>query len=82
MSFDITPGEHELEFKYSCKYYNFGAILSVLGLITFAGVIFIDNKFFKKKRLELIAENADLIRSVEENEATSTNEEEKEPSQS
>ncbi len=50
LGFDITPGHHEIEMKYSCKWYNMGALISIAGVLAFAGAIVLDRFVFKKKK--------------------------------
>ena len=48
LAFRITPGEHELEFRYKPDCVKYGLLLTFGGLIVFAGVCGFD--FFRKHR--------------------------------
>jgi len=65
IGFDITPGEHKLEFKYSCVWYNAGAIVSVVGVLAFIALCVVDTLVFKPKRQKLLEDALLLKESVE-----------------
>lgn len=54
IGFDIEPGTHKLELKYSCSWYNFGALISICGLAAFVAVCVIDTLIFKPKRQKML----------------------------
>lgn len=49
LSFDITPGEHELELRYMPKMFVTGAVISVISIVTFAAIVTADH-FMKRRR--------------------------------
>ena len=66
IGFDIEPGEHTLEFKYSSSWYNFGAVISICGVLAFIGVCVVDTLVFKPKRQKLL-DDAMILKESEEN---------------
>lgn len=54
IGFDIEPGSHKLELKYSSSWYNFGVLISICGIIAFVAVCVVDTLVFKPKREKLL----------------------------
>lgn len=56
IGFDIEPGSHKLELKYSSDWYNAGAVISICGVVAFVAVAVVDHLVFKPKRQKMLEE--------------------------
>ncbi|MBE6617703.1 MAG: hypothetical protein E7627_07200 [Ruminococcaceae bacterium] len=60
-AFEITEGEHHIEFTYKSPYVIYGGVLSIIGLVLFAAWWVLDSIFGKKRRTaEVTAPHPDL----------------------
>ena len=49
MALELTEGKHEITFRYKNKAFTIGAIISVVSLLAFLGIIFVP-KYLKKRK--------------------------------